>query len=122
MMVIDHITHAHATIGCDIQFHRYMVAVGSSLHSTPSSRRPASFLPTLLPSALYSPHCLKKNGTPYRLHWSLRSHAHSGFIGLALCPDSPPTTTQLSTYLMQRVRCSLTPWGYMDCIPGMNGA
>jgi len=43
---------------------------------------------------LTPPHCLKKNGTFAARHWSLISAAHSGFIGLAPGPDSPPTMTQ----------------------------
>src|SRR5690606_38571749 len=42
----------------------------------------------------YSPHCLKKKGTPAFLQSSLIFLAQSGCIGLALEPLSPPTTTQ----------------------------
>ena len=60
---------------------------GISSHVRPSKSRPAFFL-------LVPPHCLKKNATPASRHCSLSSVTHSGFMGLAPGPDSPPTMTQ----------------------------
>ena len=41
-------------------------------------------------SSDHSPSCFKKNGTPAAWHWSLTLLAHSGCIGRALVPVSPP--------------------------------
>src|SRR5262249_6414861 len=40
------------------------------------------------------PHCLKKNATPARWHWSRISVTQAGSIGRERGPDSPPTITQ----------------------------
>lgn len=60
---------------------------GISSQVLPSRIRPDFFL--FLP-----PHCLKKNGTLAREHWSRRSTAQEGSIGRDFGPDSPPTITQ----------------------------
>ena len=90
---------------------------------SPSSSRPALFLPTrrirvgdpgidvetgsemnvpsfatrtALSSSLgvHAPHCLKKKATSDSRHLSRRPITHEGCIGRALAPDSPPAMTQ----------------------------
>ena len=69
-------------------------AAGIASHVLPANSRPFSFFRRLLPSAPQPPHCLKKNAAPRCSHCSLMDSTHSGFIGLAFGPDSPPTITQ----------------------------
>jgi len=57
-----------------------------------SQVRPSKSLPVLF--LFLPPHCLKKNGTPLSRHCSRISRTHSGSIGRADGPDSPPTMTQ----------------------------
>ena len=60
---------------------------GIPSHVRPSSSLPARFLFT-------PPHCLKKKGTCCLRQMSRTCAAHSGCIGRAPGPDSPPTITQ----------------------------
>ena len=60
---------------------------GNWFHSLPSSSLPPVF-------GERPPHCLKKNATRAATHWFRISIAHSGFIGRARGPLSPPTITQ----------------------------
>lgn len=75
---------------------------GNSSQVRPSSTRPAFRLPRRITQSgpslefagPYAPHCLNRNGTPAARHWSRKDRAHSGRIGRAPRPDSPPTITQ----------------------------
>src|ERR1700730_10365121 len=60
---------------------------GNWFHSFPSSSLPPVF-------GERPPHCLKKNATRAATHWFRISMTHSGFIGRARGPLSPPTMTQ----------------------------
>src|SRR5580704_15875322 len=60
---------------------------GNWFHSCPSSS-----LPPVLGER--PPHCLKKKATRAATHWFRISMTHSGFIGRARGPLSPPTMTQ----------------------------
>ena len=62
-------------------------SAGISSYVSPRRRRPVSLLRT-------PPHCLKKNGTPTRAHWSRILRTHSSFHGTrsvpALASDNDP--------------------------------
>ena len=70
------------------RFHLSCCYPGISADVLPSSIQPPALL------VLFS-HCLKKNGTCFKTHWSLMSRIHWISMGRAPSPLSPPTTTQL---------------------------
>src|SRR5574340_540826 len=63
------------------------VVTGIWLHVRPSKRRPPAF-------EVNPPHCLKKNGTPARTHWSRTPRTQLGSTARKRGPLSPPTITQ----------------------------
>src|SRR5258708_765253 len=78
----------------DYQGTRTCIVSGISSHSRPRYFRPFADLERFSPSAPHVPHCLKKNAVPAASHWRFMLSTHSGFIGRAFRPDSPPTITQ----------------------------
>src|ERR1700731_408107 len=80
---VGHAAHRQATVRWETR--RFL---GNWFHSWPSRRRPPLF-------GERPPHCLKKKATPAARHWSRISQTHSGRIGRAPGPLSPPTITQL---------------------------
>src|SRR6266496_282587 len=84
----------------------YSAIVGMSSKVFPFKSLPFFDFGRRIPSAPQQPHCLKKKATPASSHWCLILCTHSGFIGRALVPDSPPTITQWISVRLTRPKSS----------------